>query len=101
MAEHLIRRCAIYTRKSPKKDWNRTTTRCMHNAMPARRSSKARAERAGDSSKQPTTMAVSPAARWKGRRYSNFSQPFAKDSSTWWWSTKSTGSRVHWPTLRA
>jgi hypothetical protein len=55
----------------PKKDSNRTTTRCMHSARPARPSSEARRARAGSSSGRPTMTAASRAVRWSGRPCSN------------------------------
>ena len=65
-----IRRCAIYTRKSSRRVWSRTSIRCTRSARPAKRSSRVRPVRAGAWSRPPTTTAVSRAGRWSGRRCS-------------------------------
>lgn len=41
------KRCAIYTRKSSRRAWTRTSIRCMRSVRPAKHSSTVRPERAG------------------------------------------------------
>ena len=72
MPETSIKRCAIYTPKSSEEGLEQD-----YNSLHAQRDAceafiKSRAERADALSKPPTTIAVSPAAPWKGRRCSNY-----------------------------
>ena len=61
-------RCAVYTRKSSEEGLDRSSTRSMPSARPARPISPARRPRAGCSCPTATTTAASPAARWSARR---------------------------------
>jgi hypothetical protein len=64
------RLCAIYTRNLPRKDWNRTSTRCTRSARRAKLSSRARLAKDGVWSGPHTMMAVCRAAQWNDQHCS-------------------------------
>jgi hypothetical protein len=69
-ARPLLRRCAIYTRKSSEEGLEQDFNSCTPSARRARRSSRAKRAKAGVLSGQLTMMVVCRARPWSARRSS-------------------------------
>src|ERR1035437_6494326 len=73
----------------PRKDWSRTSTRCMRSARLAKRSSRVRPVKDGVWLRQLTTMVACRVGRWNAQPYSIYWKISGGDSSTWWSFTRS------------